>query len=61
MHTSNERMPAKSFKQWEAIEIQDWRGTTETTDTQVDQSDADERYAHLKDERIRLYRPRARW
>ena len=39
-------------KQWEAIEIQDWRGTMETTDAQVTQSDADERYAHLKDERM---------
>ena len=42
---------AKS-KQWEAVEIQDWRGTMETTDAQVTQSDADERYAHLKDERM---------
>ena len=41
---------AKS-KQWEAVEIQDWRGTAETTNTQI-QSDADERYAHLKDERM---------
>ena len=42
---------AKS-KQWEAIEIQDWRGTTEAADAQADESDADERYAHLKDERM---------
>ena len=42
---------AKS-KQWEAVEIQDWRGTMETTDAQASQSDADERYAHLKDERM---------
>ena len=42
---------AKS-KQWEAIEIQDWRGTTETADAQTTESDADERYAHLKDERM---------
>ena len=42
---------AKS-KQWEAVEIQDWRGTMETTDAQVTQSDTDERYAHLKDERM---------
>ena len=42
---------AKS-KQWEAVEIEDWRGTTEATDAQASQSDADERYAHLKDERM---------
>ena len=42
---------AKS-KQWEAVEIEDWRGTAETVDTQSSQSDADERYAHLKDERM---------
>ena len=42
---------AKS-KQWEAVEIQEWRGTMETTDAQASQSDADERYAHLKDERM---------
>ena len=42
---------AKS-KQWEAVEIEDWRGTAETEDTQSSQSDADERYAHLKDERM---------
>ena len=42
---------AKS-KQWEAVEIQDWRGTTEDTDAQASKSDADERYAHLKDERM---------
>ena len=42
---------AKS-KQWEAVEIQDWRGTAETIDAEASQSDADERYAHLKDERM---------
>ena len=42
---------AKS-KQWEAVAIEDWRGTAETEDTQSSQSDADERYAHLKDERM---------
>ena len=42
---------AKS-KQWEAVEIQDWRGTAETTDAQASQSDADERYAPLKEERM---------
>ena len=42
---------AKS-KLWEAVEIQDWRGTTETVDAQTAQSDADERYAPLKSERM---------
>ena len=42
---------AKS-KQWEAVEIEDWRGTAEATDAQADPSGADERYAHLKDERM---------
>ncbi|RKU28519.1 oxidoreductase [Candidatus Poribacteria bacterium] len=42
---------AKS-KQWEAVKIEDWRGTTEATDPQASESDADERYAHLKDERM---------
>ena len=42
---------AKS-KQWEAIEIPDWRGTLETTDAQASQSDTDERYALLKEERM---------
>jgi len=42
---------AKS-KQWETVEIQDWRGTTEAADTQARESDADERYVHLKDERM---------
>ena len=42
---------AKS-KQWETVEIQDWRGTTEAADAQTGESDADERYAHLKDERM---------
>ena len=54
---------AKS-KQWEAIEIKDWRGTAETDDAQAGPSDADEQYAHLKDERMpdgrlkRIYRNR---
>ncbi len=39
-------------KQWETVEIQDWRGTTETADAQTSQSDADERYAPLKSERM---------
>ena len=42
---------AKS-KQWEAVEIEDWRGTAETIDAEASPSDADERYAHLKDERM---------
>ena len=42
---------AKS-KQWEAVALEDWRGKTETDDAQTGQSDVDERYAHLKDERM---------
>lgn len=42
---------AKS-KQWEAVELTDWRGEVETDDVQAGKSDADERYAHLKDERM---------
>ncbi len=42
---------AKS-KRWEAVEIKDWRGTVEAADAQAGPSDADERYAHLKDERM---------
>ncbi len=42
---------AKS-KQWEAVELADWRGEAETDDAQAGKSDADERYAHLKDERM---------
>ena len=42
---------AKS-KQWETVELADWRGTTDTADAQARHSDADERYAHLKDERM---------
>ena len=42
---------AKS-KQWEAVALEDWRGETETDDAQTGQSDVDERYAHLKDERM---------
>ena len=40
---------AKS-KKWEEVALDDWRGKAETTDAQADKSDADERYAHLKDE-----------
>ncbi len=40
---------AKS-KKWEEVALDDWRGKAETTDAQSDKSDADERYAHLKDE-----------
>ena len=39
-------------KQWEAIEIQDWRGEAQAADAQTSQSDADERYAPLKSERM---------
>ena len=39
-------------KQWEAVELEDWRGEAETDDAQAGKSDADERYAHLKDERM---------
>ena len=42
---------AKS-KKWEAVELADWRGEAETDDAQAGKSDADERYAHLKDERM---------
>ena len=42
---------AKS-KQWETVEIEDWRGTAEATEAQAGRSDTDERYAHLKDERM---------
>ena len=39
-------------KQWEAVELTDWRGEAETDDVQSGKSDSDERYAHLKDERM---------
>ena len=39
-------------KQWEAVELADWRGEAETDDAQAGKPDADERYAHLKDERM---------
>jgi len=42
---------AKS-KQWEAVKLADWRGEAETDDAQAGKPDADERYAHLKDERM---------
>ncbi|RKU12877.1 oxidoreductase [Candidatus Poribacteria bacterium] len=51
-------------KQWEAVELADWRGEAETDDAQAGKSDTDERYAHLKDERMpdgrmkRIYRDR---
>jgi len=54
---------AKS-KQWEAVELDDWRAEDETVDVHSGQSDEDERYAHLKDERMpdgrmkRIYRDR---
>ncbi len=54
---------AKS-KKWEAIELEDWRGTTDTAEAEAGKSDADERFAHLKDERMpdgrmkRIYRDR---
>ena len=40
---------AKS-KKWEEVALDDWRGKAETTDAEQGKSDADERYAHLKDE-----------
>ena len=40
---------AKS-KKWEEVAFDDWRGKAETTDAEQGKSDADERYAHLKDE-----------
>ena len=40
---------AKS-KQWEAVELEDWRGETETTNLQADQHQTDDQLAHLKDE-----------
>lgn len=51
-------------KHWEAVELEDWRGKEDVTDTPEIKSDADERYAHLKDERMpdgrmkRIYRDR---
>ena len=39
-------------KKWEEVALDDWRGKAEFADAQVGQSDADERYAHLKDERM---------
>ncbi len=54
---------AKS-KKWESVELSDWRGKAEADDAQASQSEADERYAHLKDERMpdgrmkRIYRDR---
>lgn len=54
---------AKS-KKWESVEIEDWRGSSETEDMHASRTDADERLAHLKDERMpdgrmkRIYRDR---
>ncbi len=54
---------AKS-KKWEPVELEDWRGTTDAEEAQTDTADAEERYAHLKDERMpdgrmkRIYRDR---
>lgn len=51
-------------KQWESVELSDWRGKSEADETEVGQTDADERYAHLKDELMpdgrtkRIYRDR---
>ena len=42
---------AKS-RQWETVEIEDWRGTTEAADAQEVKSDADDQYALLKEERM---------
>lgn len=39
-------------KQWEAVALSDWRGEAETDEAQAGKSDADEQYAHLKDERM---------
>ncbi len=40
---------AKS-KQWETVELEDWRGETDIEDFQAAQKDADDKLAHLKDE-----------
>ena len=40
----------RSLKKWEEVTLDDWRGKAETTDAEQGKSDADERYAHLKDE-----------
>ena len=54
---------AKS-KKWENVEIEDWRGSSETEVVHASRTDADERLAHLKDERMpdgrmkRIYRDR---
>ena len=54
---------AKS-KKWETVELEDWRGTTDAAEAEAGKSDVDERYAHLKDERMpdgrmkRIYRDR---
>ena len=51
-------------KQWESVELSDWRGKAEADETQASHADADERYAHLKDELMpdgrtkRIYRDR---
>lgn len=49
-------------KKWESVELSDWRGKAEANEAQASQVNADERYAHLKDERMpdgrmkRIYR-----
>lgn len=54
---------AKS-KQWESVELEDWRGETDSEDMLSDQQDTDEQLAHLKDElmpdgrRKRIFRNR---
>ena len=37
-------------KQWETVELEDWRSEKDTEDIQAGQQDADEQLAHLKDE-----------
>lgn len=39
-------------KAWEPVDIQDWRGAAAPAEIQTGASEADERYAHLKDERM---------
>lgn len=54
---------AKS-KQWETVNLEDWRGESDFHDIQADQQDANEQLAHLKDELMpdgrkkRIYRNR---
>ena len=52
-----------NLARWELLNS-DWRGKEEVDDARASQADADERYAHLKDERMpdgrmkRIYRDR---